>query len=154
MASRDGVCGAFAFAGSLAILAALAGCASSGMPYMEAQGSDLATVRVASQEGSAAARKDPATRILQVDGKRIPGYLPRSLTIAGGIRYIGVETSAGSTTVRQCVMLLAKSGQRYLIRVAGPERDWAVSITNEEMGGEEVAPVKVVRTQRSCPDSP
>ena len=120
MASRDGVCGAFAFAGSLAILAALAGCASSGMPYMEAQGSDLATVRVASQEGSAAARKDPATRILQVDGKRIPDGAERSRDI----------------------------------RVAGPERDWAVSITNEEMGGEEVAPVKVVRTQRSCPDSP
>jgi hypothetical protein len=131
----------------------LAGCSATGMPYLEAQGSDLATVRTVSQEGSAAARKEPDTRILQVDGKRVPGYLPKGLTIAGGIRYIGVETSAGGASLRQCVMLLAKSGQRYVIRVAGPERGWAVSIVNEEMGGEDVAPVKVTRTQRSCPDS-
>ena len=142
VATRKIASGYLALAGSLAIFVS-AGCSAPGMPYVEAQGSDLANVRVASQD----------TRILQVDGMRVPQYLPKGLTIAGGIRYIGVETSAGGTSLRQCVMLLAKSGQRYLVRVAGPERDWAVSIANEEMGGEDVAPVKVTRTQRSCPDS-
>ena len=140
-------------AGLVAVVAGLAGCSAPGGPYLEAQGSDLATVRAASQEGGASSRTAPDTRIVQVDGRRVPGYLPKGLTIAGGIRYIGVETSAGGASLRQCVMLLAKSGQRYLIRVAGPERDWAVSIVNEEMGGEQVQPVKVTRTQRSCPDS-
>ena len=124
------------------IAAGLAGCSAPGMPYVEAQGSDLATVRVASQD----------TRILQVDGMRVPGYLPKGLTIAGGIRYIGIETSARGASMRQCMMLLAKSGQNYLIRVAGPERDWAISISGEGIP-EGTIPLKVVQNAPSCPSS-
>ena len=128
----------------LAMLAifASAGCSAPGMPYVQAQGSDLATVRTASQD----------TRILQVDGMRVPGYLPKGLTIAGGIRYLGIETSAGGASMRQCVMLLAKSGQNYLIQVAGPERAWAVSISGEGIP-EGTIPLKAVQNASSCPPS-
>jgi hypothetical protein len=135
------------------VAAGLTACSVVGFAYHEPEGSDLATVRVVSQGGDASSKKaDPNARILQVDGMRVPQFLPHNLTIAGGIRYVGVEASAGSVSARQCVQLMAKSGQRYVIRVAGPERDWAVSIRNEEMG-DEVVPLKVIRTKVSCPES-
>lgn len=149
----DGIKRTVACAGSLAILVALAACSVTGVAYHEPDGSDLATVRAAAQGADASSSKpDPNARILHVDGMRVPQFLPHRLTISGGIHYIGVERSAGSASVRQCVQLLAKGGQKYVIAVAGPERDWAVSVKNEEMG-DEIVPLKVYRTQNSCPES-
>jgi hypothetical protein len=120
--------------------AGLAACTTVGLPYQLPSGSEVAVVHTAA----------PGARILQVDGWSVSAFLPRDLPVTSGIRQIGLETSAGGASVYQCVTLLLKGGQRYLIRVAGPERNWAVLVTNER-SGDEVAPLEIVRAKNSCP---
>jgi hypothetical protein len=125
-----------------------------GPAYEEASGSNVATVRALAQgEDAASPRKESTVRILQVDGRRVARILPGELAVAGGIRQIGVEASTGGGTVYQCITFFVKGGQKYLIRIAGPERDWAISITGEGIA-EGIVPAKVVRAKSSCVPSP
>jgi hypothetical protein len=122
------------------VAAGLAACTTLSLPYQLPSGSEVAVVHTAA----------PGARILQVDGKGVSALLPRDLPVSSGIRQLGLQTSAGGGSVYQCVTLMLKGGQRYLIRVAGPDRNWAVLVTNEG-SGDEVPLLEIVRAQNSCP---
>jgi hypothetical protein len=90
-------------------------------------------------------------RIAWVDGWRVPPYAALDLKVGSGIRPIGLVASAGSSSVSQCLTVMLTAGQRYLIRVAGPERKWAVSVVNE-ITGDELMLLSLVTMKSSCPE--
>lgn len=138
---------------SMVLCAALAGCAAMppGPKYQEPTGPSTALLvpRGPVWDLSRPMNTQAEIRIHEINGQAVSMPVRYDLRVPAGTTRVGIHAWTGIPVqqIQLCVVFDAKPGKDYVLRVAGPLRDWGVSLTTEGVSPiEEVTPSHVSRT--------